>query len=61
MNKDRAEQARNYCDMIRPDRTCAIMAALTSEYDSRCKYYRDHPAQCRYLEYQILKGRCVRG
>ncbi|MFD0588665.1 hypothetical protein ACFQZE_11670 [Paenibacillus sp. GCM10027627] len=57
MNSDRAKQARSYCEFIQPDRTCAIMAALATESDPRCKYWREQPAQCRYFESHILKRR----
>lgn len=55
MNEQRRKDAVNYCDMIRPDGRCALMAALVTENDDRCKYYRDRLEECRYLRYFILK------
>jgi|GEM_PF-4012856 len=52
-----AEHAARYCGFIRPDRTCALMEALQSEVDPRCKYWRDEPEQCRYLKYVVMRGR----
>ncbi len=45
------------CEYINPDKTCALMIALSGETDPRCKLYRDEPQDCRYLRLFVLKGR----
>ncbi|MEI2284430.1 hypothetical protein [Paenibacillus polysaccharolyticus] len=45
------------CEYINPDKTCAIMMALSGETDPRCKLWRDKLEVCRYLKYHVLKGR----
>lgn len=54
------EHAASYCDMIRPDRTCAIMEALKSEASPLCKLFREPAADCRYLRHVILKPKTGR-
>lgn len=49
--------AASWCDFINVDRTCALMQALHTETDARCKYYREEESdRCRYFELHILKS-----
>lgn len=52
-----AETARNHCDYYRPGGICTIMQALKTQTDGRCKYVREKPERCTYLESYVLKGR----
>jgi hypothetical protein len=56
MNNAQAD-AHRLCGYLRPDRTCAIMEALATESSSLCKYWREQPEQCRYLEKHLMKRR----
>lgn len=50
-------RAERYCGYIQPDHRCTIMEGLTKETDPTCKYWREQPERCRYLELHILGGR----
>ncbi|MFB6362498.1 hypothetical protein ACFCP7_00370 [Paenibacillus elgii] len=51
------DRAKTYCEFLRPDASCALMAALATESDPRCKLWRDPPADCRYLRLVVTKQR----
>lgn len=47
------ETARDHCEFWRVGGRCHIRP----DGDERCKYWRDPPCMCRYLELFILRGR----
>lgn len=52
MNEMR-ERACMWCDFIDTDHTCALMQALHTESDPRCKYWREEVERCRYFELYV--------
>ena len=51
------ERACMWCDFIDTDRTCALMQALHTESDPRCKYWRENAERCRYFELYVTNTR----
>lgn len=55
MREDMQQRAASWCDFINADRTCALMQALHTESDPRCKYWREgNSERCRYFELHII-------
>ncbi len=59
---DIQSKAAMWCEYMKPDRTCYIMDALSTESDSTCKCFRppERRTRCRYLELVVLNTKGAR-